>query len=253
MRSGELVSQCGIQSSDEVFEKSVSDGSSCTTAALDTDHRFSVSDPLISTPIRPLDKYNHRQYSLRNSAAVQLKIQTEVNKELKRLLVASVGSDLQLHLERLARERSELVYKLNASIEQLQEDYEEMDAVSIECDIWRSKYLASRVMINELMPLKSKLLNESRESQKALQSLLDERDELFEQLKTCSISLQNTLQHPQLAHSLPPLAFSDSTLQSKVAAVTPVQCDSAHGMCVIVLGVCVPYASKKLLRTVEYY
>ncbi|CAO2624763.1 Blzf1 [Lemmus lemmus] len=44
----------------------------------------------------------------------QLRVQTEINRELKKLLVASVGDDPQYHFERLAREKNQLILENEA-------------------------------------------------------------------------------------------------------------------------------------------
>ena len=116
----------------------------------------------------------------------RLKIQTDVNKELKRLLVASMGSDLQLRLNQIAEEKATVSHDLDASLQQLADNHEEIDKVSIECDIWRSKFLASRLMIDELAGWKAQVSRQLRESQKALQCMLREHSELSEAIMQCN-------------------------------------------------------------------
>ena len=137
--------------------------------------------------------------------AIQLQVQIGVNKELKRLLVASVGSDLQVRLEQIVQEKAELTRDLDTSLQQLAENREDFDHVSIECDIWRSKFLASRVMIDELAGWKAELLLHFKESLKALQCLLNEREELAKESVRChsqllelSDKLQQSTMHPFL-------------------------------------------------------
>ncbi len=108
----------------------------------------------------------------------RLKKQTDVNKELKRLLVASIGSNLQNSLNHLAQEKAVISHDLNISLEKLAENHEEIDRVSIECDIWRSKFLASRVMIDEIAGWKAQISQQLKESQRALQCILKEHAEI---------------------------------------------------------------------------
>ena len=68
----------------------------------------------------------------------------QVNRELKRLLVASVGDDLQYHFERLAREKNQLILENEALGRSLSHTAEQLERMSIQCDVWRSKFLASR-------------------------------------------------------------------------------------------------------------
>ncbi len=167
--------------------------------------------------------------------AGQLRKQIEVNRELKRLLVASVGNDLQLRLEQMVREKAELSHNLDASMQQLAESCEELDRVSIECDVWRTKYLASRVMIDELASWKAELSLHFRESLRALQCLMAERREVTKELLKCHAQISAglgtaTCRHkPQLSPRaqdakglLPQKTYSSGNM----AAVSPVQ--SSH-------------------------
>ena len=122
-----------------------------------------------------------------------LKVQMNVNKELKRLLIASVGSDLQRRLEQLVHEKAELSCELDSSLEQLVASGEEVDNVSIECDIWRSKFLASRLMIDELASWKAELTLQYRQSQQALQCMMQEREQLSKTLVPAVAQLHKAL------------------------------------------------------------
>ena len=131
----------------------------------------------------------------------QLRMQTDVNRELKRLLVASVGSDLEHRLQQIVQEKAELSQDLDLSLQQVMDNYEELDQVSIECDIWRSKFIASRVMIDELASWKAELSLQLRESRKALQYMMHERGDICYELRECSAHLQRgLLQIERLAH-----------------------------------------------------
>lgn len=68
----------------------------------------------------------------------------QVNRELKKLLVASVGDDLQYHFERLAREKNQLILENETLGLNLAHTTEQLERMSIQCDVWRSKFLASR-------------------------------------------------------------------------------------------------------------
>lgn len=108
----------------------------------------------------------------------QLEVQLQVNCELKKLLVASVGEDLHHRVERLTRDRALMSQELGDFSRKLSEDYEHMDKISIQADMWRSKYLASRVMSDELASAKAFYTMQYQECQMALQQLLNERHEL---------------------------------------------------------------------------
>ncbi|XP_063306221.1 golgin-45 [Pelobates fuscus] len=107
----------------------------------------------------------------------QLRVQTEVNRELKKLLIASVGDDLQYHFERIAREKNQLILENEALGRNTAQLSEQLERMSIQCDVWRSKFLASRVMADELTNVKTNLQRQNRDAQSALQDLLSEREQ----------------------------------------------------------------------------
>ncbi|XP_017557371.1 golgin-45 [Pygocentrus nattereri] len=123
----------------------------------------------------------------------QLRVQTEVNRELKKLLVASVGDDLQYHFERLAREKNQLILENEALGRNLAHTAEQLERMSIQCDVWRSKFLASRVMAEELTNARAALQRQTREAQSAIQDLLLEREEFSQDMMHTHRSLEQLL------------------------------------------------------------
>ncbi|XP_019213081.1 golgin-45 [Oreochromis niloticus] len=123
----------------------------------------------------------------------QLRVQTEVNRELKKLLVASVGDDLQYHFERLSREKNQLILENEALGRSLAHTAEQLERMSIQCDVWRSKFLASRVMAEELTNARAALQRQTREAQGAIQDLLLEREEFSRDMMLTHRSLEQLL------------------------------------------------------------
>lgn len=123
----------------------------------------------------------------------QLRVQTEVNRELKKLLVASVGDDLQYQFERLAREKNQLILENEALGRSLSHTAEQLERMSIQCDVWRSKFLASRVMAEELTNARTALQRQTREAQGAIQDLLLEREEFSREMMQTHRSLEQLL------------------------------------------------------------
>ncbi|XP_056414174.1 golgin-45 [Hyla sarda] len=123
----------------------------------------------------------------------QLKVQTEVNRELKKLLVASVGDDLQYHFERIAREKNQLILENEALARNTAQLSEQLERMSIQCDVWRSKFLASRVMADELTNIRANLQRQNRETQSALQDLLSERDQCRQEMSETQKVLEELL------------------------------------------------------------
>ncbi|PAA48310.1 hypothetical protein BOX15_Mlig007940g1, partial [Macrostomum lignano] len=102
----------------------------------------------------------------------------KVNADLKRLLVAALGLDLQAQLDRLSSERAQLSAQLAAAESRCSELAEERDRLGIEADIWRSKFTAGRVMIDELAGWRARLRASYAGASRALDLLLQERQQL---------------------------------------------------------------------------
>ncbi|XP_020729818.2 golgin-45 isoform X2 [Odocoileus virginianus] len=112
----------------------------------------------------------------------QLRVQSEVNRELKKLLVASVGDDLQYHFERVAREKNQLILENEALGRNIAQLSEQLERMSIQCDVWRSKFLASRVMADELTNSRAVLQRQNRDAQSAIQDILSEREQFRQEM-----------------------------------------------------------------------
>lgn len=151
----------------------------------------SQSDGVID-PRKEVTELKNRVENFRNSErrllqdkeglSNQLRVQTEVNRELKKLLVASVGDDLQYHFERLAREKNQLILENEALGRNTAQLSEQLERMSIQCDVWRSKFLASRVMADELTNSRAALQRQSRDAQSAIQDLLSEREQFRQEM-----------------------------------------------------------------------
>lgn len=143
-----------------------------------------------------LDKLQNSERRLlqdKEGLSNQLRVQTEVNRELKKLLVASVGDDLQYHFERLAREKNQLILENETLGLNLAHTTEQLERMSIQCDVWRSKFLASRVMAEELTNARVALQRQTREAQSAIQDLLREREEFSREMLHTHRSLEQLL------------------------------------------------------------
>lgn len=156
------------------------------------------STPKSTAKCTPPDSDTARLGAQISELQCRLRVQTDTNRELKRLLVASMGSDLQYRLNQIAEEKATISQNLDDSLHRLAEHHEEMDRVSIKCDIWRSKFIASRLMIDELAGWKAEITRQLKESQKALQCMLRESTELGSTLVECSCHLKEVVDHLKL-------------------------------------------------------
>ncbi|KAH0506685.1 Golgin-45 [Microtus ochrogaster] len=123
----------------------------------------------------------------------QLRVQTEINRELKKLLVASVGDDPQYHFERLAREKNQLILENEALGRNTAQLSEQLERMSIQCDVWRSKFLASRVMADELTNFRVVLQRQNRDAHSAIQDLLSEREQFRQEMVSTHKFLEELL------------------------------------------------------------
>ncbi|XP_056134717.1 golgin-45 [Lampris incognitus] len=156
----------------------------------------SPSPPLVEDWRGALEKLQNSERRLlqdKEGLSNQLRVQTEVNRELKKLLVASVGDDLQYHFERLAREKNQLILENEALGRILAHTAEQLERMSIQCDVWRSKFLASRVMAEELTNARAALQRQTREAQGAIQDLLSEREAFSRDMVHTHRSLEQLL------------------------------------------------------------
>ncbi|XP_030376443.1 golgin-45 [Scaptodrosophila lebanonensis] len=103
----------------------------------------------------------------RDHFLAQYKFQTQVNSELKSLLVASVGEDLQTRVNLLTEDKLQLARALLDTANNLTTHTEQIEFLAGQCEVWRSKFLASSVMVEELarwkadLTQKNQMLNES--------------------------------------------------------------------------------------------
>ena len=80
----------------------------------------------------------------------QLQIQTQVNVELKKMLVASIaGEDLQYKLERLISDKQRYEFELTSNSKEIQRLAEELEQMGIQCDLWRTKFSAVKLLSEE--------------------------------------------------------------------------------------------------------
>lgn len=80
----------------------------------------------------------------RDSFESQLKFQVQVNSELKNLLVAAVGEDLQTRVNVLTEDKLQLARALLSSAQNISTHTEQIEYLANQSEVWRSKFLASR-------------------------------------------------------------------------------------------------------------
>lgn len=112
----------------------------------------------------------------------QLKYQAQVNGDLKNLLVAAVGEDLETRVHILTEDKLQLAQALLSSAQKLSTHQEQTEWLAGQCEVWRSKFLASSIMVEELARWKAALCQEATDLQEGIKHLLEERASVRESL-----------------------------------------------------------------------
>ncbi|KAH0951494.1 hypothetical protein HN011_002967 [Eciton burchellii] len=106
----------------------------------------------------------------------QLKFQAQVNGELKNLLVAAVGEDLETRVHLLTEDKLQLARALLNSAQHLSTHQEQTEWLAGQCEVWRSKFLASSLMVEDLARWKAALCQRTTELQETMKRLLEEHN-----------------------------------------------------------------------------
>ncbi|GAB0100472.1 uncharacterized protein DMENIID0001_165200 [Sergentomyia squamirostris] len=91
----------------------------------------------------------------------QLKFQVQVNSELKNLLVAAVGEDIQTRVNVLTEDKLQLARALLDSANNISTHTEQIEYLAGQSEVWRSKFLASSLMVEELARWKASLMQKN--------------------------------------------------------------------------------------------
>merc|ERR1719234_1930020 len=124
-----------------------------STVSLREDRELDEASPLAANYRAMLEVKEKEIEQLRSQAEAsdrQLKIQTKVNSEVKKLLVASVGEDIEARVDFLTQDKARLAADVMQYSNRVASEWEARDALGAESDVWKSKYLASSVIVEEL-------------------------------------------------------------------------------------------------------
>uniref|UniRef100_A0A8D2HCL8 Basic leucine zipper nuclear factor 1 n=2 Tax=Urocitellus parryii TaxID=9999 RepID=A0A8D2HCL8_UROPR len=203
----------------------------------------------VKTVLEKLKNSERRLLQDKEGLSNQLRVQTEVNRELKKLLVASVGDDLQYHFERLAREKNQLILENEALGRNTAQLSEQLERMSIQCDVWRSKFLASRVMADELTSSRAVLQRHNRDAQSAIQDLLSEREQFRQEMIATKKFLEELLVSLQWGReqTYSPSAQPQSTAELALTNHNLAKALNSHLLGNVGIG-----SQKKIPSTVEF-
>ena len=112
----------------------------------------------------------------------QLKIQMRVNTEVKKLLVASVGEDIEAKVDYLTQDKARLAADIRQYSSIMTRDFEEKEKLSVESDLWKSKFLACSLIVDDLARSKATLGQKCDSFDHHVRLLLHERKMLWDSL-----------------------------------------------------------------------
>lgn len=143
---------------------------------------MSVNEATKTTVDSPLAELKKERDFFEN----QLKFQTQVNTELKGLLVHCLGEDLQAKVNNLTEDKMKIAKSLSTNTEQI-------EFLASQSEVWRSKFLASSLMVEELAKVKtslaqrnSMLVNSNKQMLSTFERLRFDLIETFQNLKFLS-------------------------------------------------------------------
>jgi len=127
-------------------------------------------------------------------AEKQLKIQSKVNTEIKKLLVASVGEDIEARVDFLTQDKARLAADVIEYNNRIATDWETKEALGVESDVWRSKFLASTVIVEELTRTKQTVQQRAEDLEHLGRRLLLERTNLRSSLSSTQLTIDKLSQ-----------------------------------------------------------
>lgn len=116
----------------------------------------------------------------------QLKFQMQVNSELKQLLLSAIGDEDTTKLSNLAEDKMKIAEHLSSNTEKI-------EFLAGQSEVWRSKFLASSLMVEELAKWKaalseknSQLVASNKRLMETIATVRDMEIELYSNLKFLS-------------------------------------------------------------------
>ncbi|XP_050532258.1 golgin-45 [Daktulosphaira vitifoliae] len=120
----------------------------------------------------------------------QIESQTQVNNELKNMLVASIGEDVEAKIQMLTEDKVLLAHKLLNYTGALAGRQDQLETVAGERDVLRSKFLAGSLIIEDLSKWKNFLCKRIDSLESILSTILDENRKNRHLLKSAHENLK---------------------------------------------------------------
>ena len=110
------------------------------------------------------------------------------------MLVASVGEDIEARVDFLTQDKARLAADVLEYNNRIAVDWERKEELGVEKDVWRSKFLASTVIVEELSQAKQTVQQRVEDLSHLARRLLLERAQLSQGLATTQLMLDKLCQ-----------------------------------------------------------
>jgi len=151
---------------------------------------------------------------------LQMGSQTQINNELKNMLVASIGEDVEAKIQMLTEDKVLLAHKLLNFTGALAGRQDQLETVAGERDVLRSKFLAGSLIIEDLSKWKTFLCNRIDKLEVSLQSVLDENRKNRHLLKSAHENLKILQNEYKLDTSAKQKPLDSSTIAEDINKIS---------------------------------
>ncbi|XP_060881213.1 golgin-45 isoform X1 [Metopolophium dirhodum] len=183
-----IVPELG-QPSVAIFKRRLSTASNCSKVSNVTEDKEDVISMLTQEKQNLEEEIDKLNIQLANMD-LQMGSQAQVNNELKNMLVASIGEDIEAKIQMLTEDKVLLAHKLLNFTGALAGRQDQLETVAGERDVLRSKFLAGSLIIEDLSKWKTILCDRVDKLEASLQTVLDENRKNRHLLKSAHENLK---------------------------------------------------------------
>ncbi|XP_025204079.1 golgin-45 isoform X3 [Melanaphis sacchari] len=183
-----IVPELG-QPSVAIFKRRLSTASNCSKTSNVTEDKEDMLTVLTQEKKnleKEIDKLNKQIANM----DLQMGSQAQVNNELKNMLVASIGEDIEAKIQMLTEDKVLLAHKLLNFTGALAGRQDQLETVAGERDVLRSKFLAGSLIVEDLSKWKTFLCDRVDKLEASLQTVLDENRKNRHLLKSAHENLK---------------------------------------------------------------
>ncbi|XP_015377134.1 PREDICTED: golgin-45 [Diuraphis noxia] len=183
-----IVPELG-QPSVAIFKRRLSTASNCSKVSNVNEDKEDVIT-MLTQEKQNLEEEIHKLNSQLANMELQMDSQAQVNNELKSMLVASIGEDIEAKIQMLTEDKVLLAHKLLNFTGALAGRQDQLENIAGERDVLRSKFLAGSLIVEDLSKWKSFLCDRVDKLEASLQTVLDENRKNRHLLKSAHENLK---------------------------------------------------------------